>query len=86
MRKDDDWPPLFYEEPFPAGTLKGALLSRKEVNRLLDDYYDVRGCDRSTGLPTRKTLIELGLDEVVQKLSKIPSKCVCLEGSLSLNI
>ena len=68
-RKDDDWPALFYEEPFPGKTLNGALLSRKEVNRLLDDYYEVRGWDQQTGLPTRETLLKLGLDSAADELT-----------------
>ena len=44
-------------------------LTRKEVNRLLDDYYEVRGWDKETGLPTRETLLKLGLDFVVDGLS-----------------
>ncbi len=70
-RKDDDWPALFYEEPFPGKVQKGALLSRKEVNRLLDDYYQVRAWDRETGLPTRETLLKLGLDSVADELSAL---------------
>ena len=70
-RKDDDWPALFYEEPFPGKTQKGALLSRKEVNRLLDDYYEVRGWNKESGLPTRETLLKLGLDSVADELSAL---------------
>lgn len=70
-RKDDDWPALFYEEPFPGEVQKGALLSKDEVNTLLDDYYATRGWDKATGLPTRKTLAELGLDDVADELSKL---------------
>ncbi len=68
---DDDWPAMFYEEPFPAEPFKGALLSRDEVNRLLDDYYDLRGWDRETGIPTRKTLTELDLDYVADELAAL---------------
>jgi aldehyde:ferredoxin oxidoreductase len=70
-RKDDDWPSLFYEEPFPGEVQKGALLSKDEVNRLLDEYYEIRGWDKETGLPTRETLSELGLDDVADELSKL---------------
>ena len=69
-RKDDDWPALFYEEPFPGEMGKGALLSRDEVNSLLDDYYELRGWDKKTGIPTKKTLTDLGLDDVADELLK----------------
>jgi len=70
-RKDDDWPALFYEEPFSGKALTGSRLSRKEVNRLLDDYYEIRGWDKETGLPTRKILTELDLDYVADELSQL---------------
>jgi aldehyde:ferredoxin oxidoreductase len=70
-RKDDDWPALFYEEPFSGKALTGSRLSRKEVNQLLDDYYEIRGWDKETGLPTRKILTELDLDYVADELSKL---------------
>ena len=70
-RKDDDWPALFYEESFPGKTQKGVLLSREEVNRLLDDYYEVRGWNKESGLPTRETLLKLGLDSVADELSAL---------------
>jgi aldehyde:ferredoxin oxidoreductase len=60
-RRNDYHPRRFYEEPLQNGPSKGAILSLQEFNTALDQYYEARGWDRSTGTPTRKKLIELGL-------------------------
>jgi aldehyde:ferredoxin oxidoreductase len=70
-RKDDSLPARFYEEPISDGPAKGALLSKDKMNRLLEEYYDVRGWDRQTGVPGRKKLIELGLDYVANELCRL---------------
>ncbi len=66
-RKDDTLPDRFFEEPLPDGPAKGAVLSRETINRVLDEYYEVRGWDKKTGAPTRQKLIELGLDDIAEK-------------------
>lgn len=48
----------------------GKPLSREDCERLLDDYYDERGWDIETGIPTEKTLTECGLEDVVEALKK----------------
>ena len=55
------WPDRFYTEPQPEGPAKGAVLSREEINGLLDEYYELRGWDKKSGLPTEKKFLELGL-------------------------
>jgi len=39
-------------------------LTRQDMEKLLDDYYDERGYDTATGLPTREKLEELGLADL----------------------
>ena len=39
-------------------------LTRQDLDGLLDDYYDERGYDKATGLPTQEKLRELGLAEL----------------------
>ena len=39
-------------------------LTREDVERFLDDYYDERGYDRQSGLPSREKLKELGLESM----------------------
>jgi aldehyde:ferredoxin oxidoreductase len=74
-RKDDDWPDRFYREPVADGPFKGAVLPREAVDKLLDDYYELRGWDKRTGIPTREKLIALGLDDEaddLQRLGRLP--------------
>jgi len=66
-RKDDDWPERFYREPWPTGPLKGRVASREKINRLLDEYYELRGWD-SNGIPTKDKLIDLNLAHVANEL------------------
>lgn len=49
---------------------KGALIDREEYQRMLAEYYQLRGWDVDTGLQTRATLEELELDDVVQDLEQ----------------
>jgi aldehyde:ferredoxin oxidoreductase len=74
-RKDDAWPDRFFEEPLPEGPAKGGVLSREEIEGLLDEYYELRDWDNRTGLPTTAKLNDLGLDDLARDLSalgKIP--------------
>jgi len=47
---------------------KGKALSRNDFKQLLHEYYCLRGWDPATGLLTRKRLIELGLQDLIQAL------------------
>ena len=59
-RKDDMPPARFYQEPVPDGPTQGRLITLEQIDRLLDDYYALRGWDRE-GHPTPQKLAELGL-------------------------
>lgn len=60
-----DYPPArFSEEPIPSGPNKGRLISKAVLDRLLDEYYQLRGWD-SNGIPRPQTLKDLGLEEVL---------------------
>jgi aldehyde:ferredoxin oxidoreductase len=76
-RKDDVFPDRWFEPLVTSdrGTLMlcdyfGTPLSRQDCNKLLDDYYDERGWDVETGIPTEKTLIEDDLKDVARELKK----------------
>ncbi len=55
------------------GPSKGAYVSQKELDLLLDDYYEARGWTRE-GIPTIEKLRELAMDDLIpiveQKLAK----------------
>ena len=70
-RKDDTWPDRFFTEPLPEGPTKGAVLSREEMDGLLDEYYELRGWDKRTGLPTEEKLVELGLGDIAKELVEL---------------
>jgi len=66
-RKDDYLPARFLKEPIPNGKSKGQII---ELDRMLDEYYEVRGWDRNTGLPREATLVKLGLADVAHDLKR----------------
>ena len=33
-----------------------------------DEYYEIRGWDKETGIPTREKLVELGLEDVAEEV------------------
>jgi len=67
-RKDDDYPKRFYVDPVNGGPSKGALLHKENMDKMLDEYYQIRGWEVATGIPTKEKLIELGLGDVAEKI------------------
>ncbi len=51
-RQDNTWPARFYEEPLPEGPDARAGLSKDTIEQLLDEYYELRGWDKKSGVPT----------------------------------
>jgi aldehyde:ferredoxin oxidoreductase len=66
-RKEETLPKRLLKEPMPTGPSKGGL---PDLDEMLDEYYDYRGCDRKTGYPKKEKLEELGLDYVAKDLGK----------------
>ncbi|MHA1769989.1 MAG: aldehyde ferredoxin oxidoreductase family protein [Candidatus Thorarchaeota archaeon] len=64
-RKDETLPHRLLKEAMPTGPAKGGL---PDLDQMLDEYYDFRGCDRGTGFPKRERLVELELDYVAEDL------------------
>ncbi|MFX1563181.1 MAG: aldehyde ferredoxin oxidoreductase family protein, partial [Promethearchaeota archaeon] len=64
-RKDDTLPRRFTDEPMPSGPSKGQTVN---LNPMLDEYYSLYGWDIATGIPTRKCLHDLGLEECAKDL------------------
>jgi aldehyde:ferredoxin oxidoreductase len=60
-RKDDTLPWKVFNTPIPDdGPVKGARVTQKELDLLLDDYYQSRGWNLN-GLPTKEKLEELNM-------------------------
>jgi aldehyde:ferredoxin oxidoreductase len=41
-------------------------ITKEDIERMLDDYYEERGWDIGKGVPTKRKLIELGLEEFAE--------------------
>jgi aldehyde:ferredoxin oxidoreductase len=62
-RKDDTLPWKVMNQPVTDdGPSKGAVVTKNELDLMLDDYYKARGYDKN-GVPTKGKLEELGLTE-----------------------
>jgi aldehyde:ferredoxin oxidoreductase len=52
-------------------------LTSDDLEQMLDDYYDERGWNIETGLPTREKLVELDLEDIADDLAQrgiLPTK------------
>jgi aldehyde:ferredoxin oxidoreductase len=67
-RADDHPPEKFFKEAHTKGPAKGVTLKEDGFQTLLSGYYEARGWDKETGIPTDATLKKLGLDFVVGNL------------------
>jgi len=77
-RKDDHLPWKVMNVPIPdEGVAKGSHVTQKDLDILLDDYYEVRGWTKE-GVPTIEKLKEIGLEDlayiVKPKLEKTKEK------------
>jgi len=61
-RQDDTLPKRYFKEPIPEGPAQGEIISHKEFNKMLDEYYRLHDWD-GNGIPKRENLERLGLDE-----------------------
>ncbi len=62
-REDDRLPGRLMKEPLPEGQAQGHVMDEEKYNRMLDEYYAVRGWDEQ-GRPTPEKLSELGLGDL----------------------
>ena len=67
-RKDDTLPKRFLTEPVKGGPADGRYV--KDLDGMLDEYYEESGFDKKTGWPARAKLEELGLKDVADELYK----------------
>ncbi|MEM3507608.1 MAG: aldehyde ferredoxin oxidoreductase family protein, partial [Candidatus Bathyarchaeia archaeon] len=65
MTSEEDWlPERDFEDPIPTGPFKGLMLDRKKFKKMIEDYYRLRGWDKS-GIPSKRTLLELELEDTI---------------------
>jgi aldehyde:ferredoxin oxidoreductase len=64
-RKDDTLPWKVLNLPIPDdGPVKGARVTQKELDLLLDDYYQSRGWNPQ-GIPTKEKLENLNMNDLL---------------------
>ena len=73
MRRKDDYPFYLwwkkkYGEPHPVYTEDQVPLEEELYDKILDEWYDLRGFDRETGIPTLEELKRCGLDFAAEDL------------------
>jgi len=72
-RSDDEPPDTWFEpmvdykgdEHYMMDYYRTKKLNREDVDQWLTDYYDERGWNAETGIPTEDKLVQLGLEEFV---------------------
>jgi aldehyde:ferredoxin oxidoreductase len=70
-RKDDIMVGRYMDEPVHGGSCDGLKIDRTKWDEMLDEYYDLNGWDKKTGIPTRARLEALGLKDVADELEEI---------------
>lgn len=69
-RKDDTLPERFIKQPLPSGPAKGETFPKKQLDAMIDKYYELRGWDKKSGLHFKKKLLALGMKDVLKDLEK----------------
>jgi aldehyde:ferredoxin oxidoreductase len=63
-----DIPPArLYQEPIADGPNQGHVIAKEDIHKLLTWYYSARGWDEN-GIPTKETLLSVGLSGVAEDL------------------
>jgi aldehyde:ferredoxin oxidoreductase len=67
-REQDILPERLMSDPLPDGPAQGMVLDRASLEKMKDAYYELRGWDVASGVPTRSKLQELDLDYLIPQL------------------
>jgi aldehyde:ferredoxin oxidoreductase len=67
-REQDILPERLMSDPLPDGPAQGMILERSSLEAMKDAYYELRGWDVATGIPTPAKLSELELDDLISQL------------------
>jgi aldehyde:ferredoxin oxidoreductase len=67
-RTDDKLPERLTAQPLPDGPAEGMVNDPEMLELMKDAYYDFRGWDRLTGIPTPEKLQELELEALIPEL------------------
>jgi len=69
-RKDDLPPRRYMEEAVKSGPYAGYRCDREKWDEMLDRFYELHNWDKETGWQTSQCLLELGMEDVTEKLEK----------------
>jgi aldehyde:ferredoxin oxidoreductase len=69
-RKDDTLPQRFIKQPLPSGPAKGETFKKKQLEQMIDSYYELRGWDKKSGLHLKEKLKELEMEDVLSDLKQ----------------
>ena len=69
-REHDTLPARYFTDLAPGGYFGGITMDRSNLEVMKDHYYELRGWDLTTGVPTRATLKSLNLKDVADDLEK----------------
>jgi aldehyde:ferredoxin oxidoreductase len=70
-RKEDTLPERVFQDPLTSGVAVGKTINRQDFEKMLDDYYKIRGWDKN-GVPTREKCRELDLEDSYRQLNLKP--------------
>jgi aldehyde:ferredoxin oxidoreductase len=71
IRKEDDFlKGKWASEAMRGGQFDGSFIDKDKFKKMLEDYYEKRGWDRETGIPTEERLLSLGIQDVAKDLEK----------------
>ncbi|MBM3200527.1 aldehyde ferredoxin oxidoreductase, partial [Candidatus Woesearchaeota archaeon] len=68
-REFDQVPERWYKEEEGEVKADAPIVTKRDYNKLLDQYYKLRGWNKK-GIPTQKKLKELGLESIAKDLKK----------------
>ena len=64
-RGEDTLPERLFAEASAHWPSKGQVVDRDSFDKMPDEYYEVVGWDKNTGIPRDETLAELGIEKDV---------------------
>jgi aldehyde:ferredoxin oxidoreductase len=67
-RDQDTLPGRLMADPLPEGPAQGMVIDRESLELMKDAYYESRGWDLATGIPSPAKLRELALDDLISDL------------------
>jgi aldehyde:ferredoxin oxidoreductase len=72
-REHDSLPKRFLTEAIPDGPSKGMVITEEMLEKMKDEYYELRGWDIRTGIPSPELLLKLDLPDIAEDMNKILS-------------